>query len=70
VTCSDLDRATPLDRAAVVMFFWGYEAAKNGATTFRTGMLERATEKLTATCRANPARTLVDAVHDLGVKPF
>ena len=70
VTCSDLIKASPLDRAAVVMFYWGYAAAKAGAGSFRTPILETATQHLMIVCEKNPSETMLDAVRDTDVKAF
>jgi len=70
VTCSDLIKASPLDRAAVVMFYWGYAAAKAGASSFKTGILETATQHLMGICQKNPSETMLDAVRDVDVKAF
>ena len=70
VTCGDLVKAQPLDRAAVVMFYWGYEAAKENVTTFKTGSLRSATEKMIAYCKANASQTMFAAIKSLGARPF
>jgi hypothetical protein len=70
ITCSDLLGANALDRAAIVMFYWGYEAAKANATTFKTGVLQAATEKLITTCRANNKQTILEAMDNIDVKAF
>jgi len=70
VTCSDLVKASPLDRAAVVMFYWGYAAAKAGVTTFRSGTLRSATQKMLDYCDANRSKTIFESMRALGVKPY
>lgn len=70
VTCSDLLRSSPLDRAAVVMFYWGYAAAKAGVSSFKTGLLETATQHLTTLCAKHPSETMMEAMHDVDVKAF
>ena len=70
VTCSDLMKASPLDRAAVVMFYWGYAAAKAGAGSFRTPILETATQHLMSVCEKKPSETMLDAVRDTDIKAF
>jgi hypothetical protein len=70
VTCSDLIKAAPLDRAAVVMFYWGYAAAKAGASDFKTGILETATQHVMSICLKNPSQTLVKAMEGVDVKAF
>ena len=70
VTCSDLIKASPLDRAAVVMFYWGYAAAKAGATSFKTGILQTATQHLMTVCSKNLSETMMNAVSDTDIKAF
>jgi hypothetical protein len=70
VTCSDLIKAAPLDRAAVVMFYWGYAAAKAGVSSFKTPVLETATEHLMRVCSKNPSETMINAVRDTDIKAF
>lgn len=70
VTCSDLIKATPLDRAAVVMFYWGYAAAKAGVSSFKTGILKTATQHLTSLCAQHPSETMMDAMHHIDIKAF
>src|SRR6516165_9261604 len=70
VTCGDLKAATPLDRSAIVMFYWGYAAAKAGATTFKTGLLKNATSALMAECGNNEAESVLDAMRRINVKAF
>jgi hypothetical protein len=70
VTCNDLIKAAPLDRAAVVMFYWGYAAAKAGASSFKTPVLETATEHLMRVCSKNPNETMINAVRDTDIKAF
>ena len=70
VTCSDLIKSSPLDRSAVVMFYWGYAAAKAGASSFKTGILETATQHLMSICLKNPSQTLVKAMEGVDVKAF
>lgn len=70
VTCGDLLSSQVTDRAAVVMFYWGYDAAKANATTFKTGLLKGATEKLVQYCESHHSATLMDAVKAIGVHPF
>jgi hypothetical protein len=70
VTCSDLIKSTPLDRAAVVMFYWGYAAAKAGVSSFRTGLLETATQHLMSICVKNPSDTIVKAMDSVDIKAF
>jgi hypothetical protein len=70
VTCSDLIRSSPLDRAAVVMFYWGYTAAKAGVSSFKTGILETATEHLMSICQKNPSETMVKAMENVDLKAF
>ena len=70
VTCGDLVKAEPLDRAATVMFYWGYAAAKAGVSTFKTSMLRSATAKLMTACEKNQAQTIPAAMRSIGVKVF
>lgn len=70
VTCSDLIKASPLDRAAVVMFYWGYAAARAGASSFRTGILQTATQHLMGICLKKPSETMMDAMRDVDIKAF
>lgn len=70
VTCTDLIKASPLDRAAVVMFYWGYAAAKAGVSSFKTGILQTATQHLTSVCTKNPSETMLNAVRDTDIKAF
>lgn len=70
VTCGDLKAASPLDRAAIVMFYWGYAAAKAGATSFKTGVLENATDALMHECAGNASETVVNAIGRINVKAF
>ena len=70
VTCRDLINASPLDRAAVVMFYWGYAAAKAGASDFKTGILETATQHLMSVCLKDPSKTMLDAVRDTAIMAF
>lgn len=70
VTCSDLIKSAPLDRAAVVMFYWGYAAAKAGVSSFKTGILETATEHLMNICTKNPSQTMVKAMDSVDIKAF
>ena len=70
VTCSNLIKASPLDRAAVVMFYWGYAAAKAGVSSFKTGVLQAATQHLMAVCTKNPSETMLNAVSDTDIKAF
>jgi hypothetical protein len=68
VTCSDLIKASPLDRAAVVMFYWGYAAAKAGASSFKTGILETATQHLMNVCTKHPSETMMNAMRYVDIK--
>lgn len=70
VTCGDLIKSSPLDRAAVVMFYWGYAAAKAGVSSFKTGLLETATEHLMTICQKNPSQTMEQAMKNVDVKAF
>ena len=70
VTCRDLMNANPLDRSAVVMFYWGYAAAKSGASSFKTGTLRTATEHLVNLCRQQPSMTVLSAVRTVDIKAF
>lgn len=70
VTCSDLTAATPLDRAAIVMFYWGYAAAKANVTTFKTGILQSATQALITECSGNANEPVLDAMRRINVKAF
>jgi HdeA/HdeB family len=70
VTCSDLIKAEPLDRAAAVMFYWGYAAAKAGVSSFQTNILETATQHVMSICTKRPSETMMEAVHDVDVKAF
>jgi hypothetical protein len=70
VTCGDLKAATPLDRSAMVMFYWGYEAAKAGATTFKTGLLETATSALMTECATKNNESILDAMSRINVKAY
>jgi hypothetical protein len=70
VSCGDLKAATPLDRSAMVMFYWGYAAAKAGATTFKTGLVESATDALMTQCAGNSSELILDAMQRINVKAF
>jgi hypothetical protein len=70
VTCSDLIKASPLDRGAVVMFYWGYAAAKAGISSFKTGILQTATQHLMSICVRHPSETMIDAVRNVDIKAF
>ena len=70
VSCSDLIKADALDRAAVVKFYWGYDAAKAGVSTFKTGVLQSATEHLMGVCQKNPSQTMFDAMRATNIKAF
>ena len=70
VTCSDLIKAEPLDRAAVVMFYWGYAAAKAGVGSFQTNLLETATQHVMGICTKKPSETLMEAMRDVDIKAF
>ncbi len=70
VKCSDLIKANPLDRAAVVMFYWGYAAAKSNVTSFKTGVLKVATEHLMSECKTNPSQTMLSAMQSVDIKAF
>ena len=70
VTCGDVMAATPLDRSAIVMFYWGYAAAKARATQFKTGALRTATHALVAECQESPSETVLDAMKRVDAKAF
>jgi HdeA/HdeB family len=70
VTCSDLIKSSPLDRSAVVMFYWGYAAAKAGVSSFKTGILETATQHLMSICQKDPSETIVKAMENVDIKAF
>ncbi|HET6277022.1 MAG TPA: HdeA/HdeB family chaperone [Candidatus Cybelea sp.] len=70
VTYSDLIKASPLDRAAVVMFYWAYAAAKAGASSFKTGILQTATQHLMSICLKNPSETMLNAMRDVDIKAY
>ncbi len=70
LTCKDLRDASPLDRSAVVMFYWGYAAAKANATTFKTGVLKNATAALMKECDANESETILSAMSRINLKAF
>ena len=70
VTCNDLLKASPLDRAAVVMFYWGYAAAKAGVSSFKTGILRTATQHLMGVCTKNPNETIINAMRDVDIKAY
>jgi hypothetical protein len=70
VTCGDLMAANALDRAATVMFYWGYATAKAGATTFKSSVMRGATDKLVMFCNANRSKTIVQSMHTLGLKVY
>ena len=70
VTCNDLLKASPLDRAAVVMFYWGYAAAKAGASSFKTGILQTATQHLMSVCAKTPSETMMNAMRDVDIKAY
>ena len=70
VTCSDLLSSQVLDRAAVVMFYWGWEAAKENVTTFKTGTLKAATQKIVTYCTTHHSETLMNAVKNIDMRPF
>src|SRR5512136_1386844 len=62
LTCKDLRDASPLDRSAMVMFYWGYAAAKASATTFKTGVLRNATAALMQECDKSESETILQAM--------
>jgi HdeA/HdeB family len=70
LTCKDLRDASPLDRSAVVMFYWGYAAAKANATSFKTGVLKNATTALMQECDAHESETILAALSRINVKAF
>lgn len=70
VTCSDLIKSSPLDRAAVVMFYWGYAAAKAGASSFKTPILQTATQHVMTLCAKRPSETMMEAMRDVDIKAF
>lgn len=70
VTCSDLLKSSPLDRAAVVMFYWGYAAAKAGVSSFKTGVLQTATAHVMSLCAKHPSETMMEAMRDVDIKAF
>ena len=70
LTCKDLREASPLDRSAVVMFYWGYAAAKANATTFKTGILKKATTALVKECDAHAGESILSAMSRIDVKAF
>ncbi|MBV8638282.1 MAG: hypothetical protein JO322_09370 [Candidatus Eremiobacteraeota bacterium] len=70
LTCKDLRDASPLDRSAVVMFYWGYAAAKANAATFKTGLVKNATTALMKECDANASETILSALSRVDIKAF
>ena len=62
IHCSDLLQADLLDRSAAVMFLWGYEAGRQGVTTFNTQKLEAATRGLMQVCEKQPSLTVFAAI--------
>jgi hypothetical protein len=52
------------------MFYWGYAAAKAGVSTFKTGVLQSATEHLMGVCQKNPSQTMFAAMRDTDLKAF
>jgi|SRR5215469_8496085 len=70
VTCGDLIKAQPLDRGAVVMFYWGYAAARAGVSSFQTNILETASEHDMQICAKKPSETMMEAMHDVDIKAF
>ena len=70
LTCKDLRDASPLDRSAMVMFYWGYAAAKANATTFKTGVVKNATTALMKECDAHETETILAAMSRINVKAF
>jgi hypothetical protein len=70
LTCKDLRDASPLDRSAVVMFYWGYAAAKANATAFKTGVVKNATTALMKECDAHESETILSAMSRINVKAF
>ena len=70
VTCSDLIKAEPLDRAAVVMFYWGYAAAKAGVSSFQTNILKTATQHVMGICTKKPSETMMEAMQNVDIKAF
>ncbi|MBV8600636.1 MAG: hypothetical protein JO359_03620 [Candidatus Eremiobacteraeota bacterium] len=61
VTCNDLLNAQLLDRTAAIMYLWGYEAGKTGATAYYPATTQANTRKLMKLCEAHHGMTLVDA---------
>ncbi|MBV8074351.1 MAG: hypothetical protein JO140_02895, partial [Candidatus Eremiobacteraeota bacterium] len=61
ITCADLIGAQLLDRTAAIMFLWGYEAGKAGATSYYPATTQANTKKLIKLCEAQPKTSLVDA---------
>ena len=70
VTCRNLLDANPLDRAAVVMFYWGYAAAKSGVSSFKPGVLRTATVHLMDVCKDRPSDTILSAMQSVDIKAF
>ena len=70
VSCGDLEGASRLDRSAIVMFYWGYAAAKAGATTFKTGLLKSATAALMKECSKHDGETVLEAMKRIDVSAF
>ena len=70
LTCKDLRDASPLDRSAVVMFYWGYAAAKANAKTFKTGIVKSATAALMKECDTHDSETILSAMSRIDVKAF
>jgi hypothetical protein len=62
IHCSDLLGADLLDRSSAIMFLWGFEAGKQGVTTFDTDKLEYATRELMNVCEKQPSLQVFAAI--------
>jgi hypothetical protein len=52
------------------MFYWGYAAAKANATTFKTGIVQKATAALMTECDKTESETILQAMQRINVKAF
>lgn len=59
--CSELAAGSELDRAFSLMFYYGYLAGREGATTIDGNAVSRHLEAVRDHCNANPDSTVVNA---------
>lgn len=62
--CSDLLGAADDDRAAALMFYFGYMAAKTGLHVVDVSKIEANVRKVMARCAAAPNITVPEAFHE------